>query len=160
LGIVLLALSELAACEHMPADPAPGVTTTVILLRHAERPTFGENLIEAGRARAAALPGAVANYDIAAIYSPDMVRNLDTVRPLAKQRGLKIRIVNEWDALDQMLRDYPGKTVMWVGNTGNLKKYYEELGGTGRPPLGYGDLFIVEVRGGRAVKVTESHYGK
>jgi hypothetical protein len=159
-GIVLAALSFLVGCAQMPAGPAPGVTTTVILLRHAERPTFGENLTEAGRARAAALPAAVAKYDIAAIYSPDMARNRETARPLAEARGLVIKTVNEWDALDHMLNEQPGKVVMWVGNTGNLTKIYEQLGGTGRPPVGYGDLFIVAVREGRAATVTESHFGK
>jgi len=159
-GFIPVALLALSACAPMQAGPPPGVTTTVIMLRHAERPSFGDNLTEAGRARAAALPAAVAQYDIAAIYCPDMTRNLDTARPLAKARGLKIRIVNEWEALDRMLREYPGGTVMWVGNSGNLKKHHEDLGGTGRPPLGYGDLFIIEVRDGRAVKVTESRFGK
>ncbi len=159
-GIFLLALLAVSACAQMPGEEASGPTTTLILLRHADRPTFGDVLTEAGRARAAALPAAVAQYDIAAIYCPDMKRNIDTAKPLATARGLKIRTVNEWQGLDHMLGEQPGKVVVWVGNTGNLTKMYEDLGATGRPPVGYGDLFVVEVKGGKAVKVTERHFGQ
>ena len=92
-GFVLVALSAVAGCAPVEKIRSPsGTTTTVILLRHAER--YGPDLIEEGRARAAALPAAVARYDIAAIYSPDLVRNLDTVRPLSKQRGLEITVID------------------------------------------------------------------
>jgi broad specificity phosphatase PhoE len=162
-GVFLLALSLLTACAEtgMPWDkPASDVTTTVIMVRHAERPSFGDVLTEAGRARAAALPAAVKGYDIAAIYSPDKQRNRDTARPLAAARGLEVKIVNEWDGLYHILRDHPGKVAVWVGNSGNLAQYHKDLEAPGRAPLGYGDLFVYEVRDGKAVKVTERHFGK
>lgn len=158
-GFVLVALSAVAGCASVEKIRSPsGTTTTVILLRHAER--YGLDLIKEGRARAAALPAAVARYNIAAIYSPDLIRNLDTVRPLSKQRGLKITVIDVKNVARRLVHENPGKTVMWVGNSTNLHDIYESLGGADRAPVTYGELFILEVPATGKTKVTKSRYGR
>ena len=158
-GFVLVALTAVVGCAPVEKVRSPsGTTTTVILLRHAER--YGPDLIEEGRARAAALPAAVAGYDIAAIYSPDKVRNLDTVRPLAEQRSLEIKVIEVKNVARRLVHENPGKTVVWVGNSTNLHDIYESLGGTDRAPVTYGQLFILEVPATGTTKVIKSRYGK
>ena len=140
-----------------------GYTTTVILIRHTERTLVTKQLTEAGRARAAALPAALESIDITAIYSLDKARNVDTVKPLARQRGLEIiRVPADTDVTEitrRLISDHPGKTVLWVGNTTNLDRIYTDLGGTGEPPIVYGDLFILEVPDRGETRVIKRRFG-
>jgi len=78
----MLVAGLLAGCAASPLRSSPGTTTTVILLRHADRDESTE-LNARGRERAQTLVGVVSGLGITAIYSPDVARNLDTVRPLA-----------------------------------------------------------------------------
>jgi hypothetical protein len=138
---------------------SPGTTTTVVLLRHAERTPLTAELTERGRARAAALPAAVADLKIDAIYSPNLKRNLDTAAPLARARSLNVRIIEETGIAARLVGDNPGKTVVWVGNSDNLDKVYEDLRGDGVPPVGYGDLYILKVPDKGLTTVTRTRYG-
>ncbi len=158
-GIVVLAAVLLAGCANdIIVKSPPGTTTTLILMRHAERTPLTTDLNEVGRATAAALPEAFEGTHIDAIYSPDMSRNLDTVAPLAKQRGLAVKVIDlSWVAA-RLIRENAGKTVLWVGNSGNLTRIYDDLGGEGRPPTLYGDLYIVRVPDQGPAQVTKSSY--
>ena len=138
---------------------AQGTSTTLIMLRHAERPITGTELTDKGRARAAALPAALKGTRIDVIYSPDLSRNLDTVAPLAKERGLKVKVLKiGWTAgvASRIIPPNPGKTVLWVGNHDNLTEIYEDIGAEGKPPLDYGDLFILQIPDKGPVHVTRS----
>ncbi|MCU7806429.1 MAG: histidine phosphatase family protein [Candidatus Thiodiazotropha sp. (ex Semelilucina semeliformis)] len=140
-----------------------GLTTTVVLIRHAEKTAVTKVLTEGGKKRAAALPDAVSDLDIAAIYAPNLIRNIDTAKPLAKKRNIEITIIEDnpdWKEISQRLvSEHSGKTVLWVGNRGNLIKIYSHLGGTGEPPLEYGDLYIVRVTDQGEPKVIKRHFG-
>ncbi|MEW8690236.1 MAG: histidine phosphatase family protein [Candidatus Thiodiazotropha endolucinida] len=89
-----------------------GVTTTVVLIRHAEKTAITKVLTDSGKRRAKALPEAVSDLDIAAIYSPNLVRNIDTVKPLADQRKLDITVIEDnpdWEAVThRLVSDHPG----------------------------------------------------
>ncbi|MGD2117707.1 MAG: histidine phosphatase family protein [Chromatiales bacterium] len=160
--IFLLALAGLAGCSTAIKSPE-GTTTTVILVRHAERTTFTKVLTEAGKKRAAALVRTLDGIEIDAIYSPDLVRNIDTVKPLAQQRGLTIILVDSkpdtQEVAKRLLHDHPGSTVLWVGNTTNLPSIYADLGGQGEAPMQYGDLFILNVPDKGFTKVTKKYFG-
>lgn len=160
LTILLLGLS-LSAC--MVREYAqPGSETTVILIRHAERTTVTKVLTEAGQQRALALVEAIGDMPIHAIYSPNLTRNLDTVRPLARHKGIEIQAIDkpEVDQVAKLLVDnHPGQTVLWVGNTTNLTGIYTLLGGSGDPPDNYGDLFILTVSDSDDTRVDKRHFG-
>jgi phosphohistidine phosphatase SixA len=164
-GLLVTVAVSLSGCAlYGDVKSAPGTTTTLVLLRHAERLMFGTELTDEGRARAAALPAALKGTRIDAIYSPDLTRNLDTVAPLAKQLGLQVRVIEtSWLTLiryaDQLVGDNPGKTVLWVGNTDNLKNIYEDVGGEGPPPIKYGNLYFVRIPDRGPPVVTRSRYG-
>ena len=158
----LVLATAVAGCSSRVYSPE-GFTTTVILIRHAERTLVTKELTDAGRARAAALPAALAGYDIAAIYSPDLARNVDTVEPLARMRGLAVVRLDPKTDIDEinrrLINDHPGKTVLWVGNTTNLDRIYPDLGGRGDPPVGNGDLYVLEVPDRGATRVIRSRFG-
>jgi hypothetical protein len=47
---------------------------------------------------------------------------------------------------NDILTKHGGKVVLWVGNvSGNLQAIYHCLGGEGRGPLEYGQLFVLTV---------------
>ena len=162
LGYVVLFVGGLSACQT-PLHSNSGTTTTVIMVRHAERTSFGFELTERGYENAQALVGAIGGMKIDAIYSPDLVRNLDTVRPLADHLGIKIKTVSdepiEDDIVFTFVQEHAGQTVLWVGNTTNLPGIYNLLGGKGEPPVKYGDLFIVSVTDKGTTKVVKKTWG-
>lgn len=143
----------------------PGTTTTIILTRHAERTEVTKVLTAKGQQRARDLVGAVEGLEVAAIFSPGLERNLDTVRPQAKHLGIEITVqpANSTPLVDQIVDDmlewHAGKTVLWVGNVSNLRKMYWRLGGDGEGPIGYGDLFIVTLPDTGPATIEKRHYG-
>jgi len=115
--------------------------TTLIAVRHADRE--GEELTDKGRARAEALMSALQHIKIDAIYAPGIKRNLDTAAPLAKAQGLAVQRIPTENPAARLMAAGAGKTIVWVGNKGNLQSIWDNLGAPGPAPLQYGDLFIV-----------------
>ena len=164
--LTALCLMVLVSWGCAPRLYAPADTTTqVVLIRHAERTAITKELTPGGHQRAAALPAAVEDLNIVAIYSPDLSRNIDTVKPLAETLGLDITIAAESAKIDldqvagRLVNDHPGKTVLWVGNKGNLVRLYSALGGTDEAPLEYGELFIMHVPDQGATRVEKRRFG-
>ncbi|MCF8466697.1 MAG: histidine phosphatase family protein [Sneathiella sp.] len=155
--LAILGLAFLSACSTV--NSPPGTTTTVILLRHADRTALSPDLNEKGVARAKALPAAVADLDIDVIYSPDKKRNLDTVAPLIEQRGIELRVIGVSDVAARLVTENPGKTVMWVGNTDNLQTVYGQLGGKDRQPDKYGEIAIMQIYEDGPPKIDMRHFG-
>lgn len=160
--IGLLAGLMLAGCAGTTLLPQDA-SSTVIMVRHAERTQITKELTEAGRERAAALPGALQDIPIAAIYSPDLRRNIDTAMPLSKQLGIDITLIKQdasWEEVaKRLLTEHPGSNVLWVGNRGNLIQLYALLGGPAEPPLEYGEMVILRVTGGRPTQEERRHFG-
>jgi phosphohistidine phosphatase SixA len=164
--LLILQAAILLGCAT-PTASVPGTTTTVILIRHAERTTVTSLLTERGRENAKALVQEIGDMKIRQIYSPKLSRNMDTVRPLADHLNIKITIWPEYgSALDaeafaaELLKKHAGETILWVGNTNNLPPLYYALGGNGPPPDNYGDLFILKVSDKGETKVDKRSWGK
>lgn len=150
--------------EHK-VDSESGTVTTIILIRHAERDNFFD-ITPQGRERAKALVDAVKDMGITAIYSPDLGRNLDTVKPLANHLKIDITItprINKLsvdEIIDEILSKHTGKVVLLVGNgSGNLRSLHNRLSGKGDGPYQYGELFIYTISDQGSVKVIKSRYG-
>ena len=146
------------------ADAESGNITTVILIRHVERDNFFV-LTDQGRKHAKALVDAVGSMGISAIFSPDLERNLDTVRPLANHLKIDISIIPRitLQTVDAIVADalskHQGKVVLIVGNgSGNLRALHQRLGGKGDGPYQYGDLFIYKIPGDGPVQVIKSRF--
>ncbi len=163
----ILLIAVCLVCDFGPkANAESEKTTTIILIRHADRDNFFI-LTEDGRRRAEALLEAVGDMDIKAIYSPDLQRNLDTVKPLAKHLGIDITITPriQGTVIDQIakkiLARHAGETVLIVGNgSANLRALHLRLGGTGEGPYKYGDLFIYTIPDQGPAKVIKSRFGQ
>lgn len=149
-AISLILILLISACTT-PTVPK-NAETTVIAVRHADRD--GEYLNSKGKARANALPEAVAEYQIDAIYAPDIARNIETAKPLSEALGLPITLIPKENAGAQMTRDYPDGTVIWIGNKDNLRSLWTELNAPGPAPQEYGELFVVNMRGNEPPTVT------
>ena len=103
---------------------------------------------------------------ITAIYSPNLERDLDTVKPLANHLGIDITLTPRISKpmvdkiVDDILAKHTGEVVLLVGNgSGNLRALHHRLGGTGDGPYQYGDLFIYTIPDQGPVKITKSRYG-
>ncbi len=147
-----------------PLFSPSGTTTTIILVRHAERDDTRNDsaLTPKGQQRAKDLVTALGDMGVTAIYSPNRGRNRETAQPLADHLGLKISFVEEEQLSNtrkfadtfvrQVLAKHSGGVVVWIGNRspvgiwgGNLKEIYRRLGATGNGPTRYSDLYIVTV---------------
>ena len=137
----LFAMGLLASCTapdqvKMPAD------TRLILLRHGER--VGLKLNKRGHIRAKLLVHSLADVHIDGIYSPDLERNLDTVAPLAAARNLNVRTLPASNPAARLMAKGAGKTIVWVGNKGNIASIWQALGVAGPPPLAHDDLHFID----------------
>jgi hypothetical protein len=162
----LVLLGAMSGCATGVVHSKAGTTTTVILIRHGDINEHSEVLNERGQERAKALVDAVRDMRITAIYSPDVRRNLDTVGPLAKQRGIEITLTPVVSLLvakeisQEIVTKHAGGVVLWVGNrSGNLQAVYQHLGGTGTGPVEYGDLFIMTIPDKGEAKVVRKRFG-
>jgi hypothetical protein len=159
-------LVVLAGCAADRVQSRPGTTTTVILTRHADTDPGVGQLNATGRERARALVDAVGAMRVTAIYSPNLERNLDTVKPLAGRLGIEITrtsavSVFAADAIAREILDkHAGGVVVWVGNaSGNLQAIYRRLGGSGMGPVEYGDLHVLTIPDQGPVSVVKTRYG-
>ncbi|WP_455198145.1 histidine phosphatase family protein [Kaarinaea lacus] len=161
-ALLIVFFVVLSACQTREVVK-PTEETTVIMVRHAERTIIGAVLTERGHKNARALVDVLGDMKINAIYSPDLERNLDTVRPLAKHLGIEInKMTGEWypdEVVDIITKKHAGQTVLWVGNTDNLPDIYEFLGGEGAPPVKYGDLYILTLSKNGKTSVVKKSWG-
>jgi len=96
--------------------------TTFILIRHAEKANDGTkdpDLTDAGKARALALAKVLKEVKIDAIYSTGYKRTQQTVTPLATGKNLTILQYDAMkaDAVDEMLKKFPGGTIVVSGHS-------------------------------------------
>ncbi|MGD2187860.1 MAG: histidine phosphatase family protein, partial [Desulfobacterales bacterium] len=171
--VILIGLFQIAfvSCMSGNVKSAPGTTTKIILIRHAEKTgkglVDGSYLSPAGRERSRALVSTVKDMGITAIYSPDIGRNLETVRPLSRQLGVAVTINKSLIttfAVDEMVAEilskHAGGVVLYVGNvSGNLMAMHRYLGGSGTGPGEYGEMTIFVISDKGTISVTESHFG-
>lgn len=143
------------------AKSTPSGTTTVILVRHAERDE-GENppLNQKGQERAEALATALEESGLAAIYVPDLLRNMQTARPVSERLGIPVTVLPEKltddpeGTADYVIKEifskHQGEVILFVGNQstnqmremGSLQQMYMSLGGKEVPLTRYTDMYI------------------
>lgn len=103
-------------------------TTTIILMRHAEKDTSVQGstqmqadpkLSDAGLARAARIPEVLKAYKPDAIYSTNFIRTKSTVTPLATKVGKEIQVYDHRNlkGFAEELLKMDGKTVVVAGHS-------------------------------------------
>jgi broad specificity phosphatase PhoE len=134
---------------------AQSKTTVVILVRHAEKaaaPADDPPLTEAGAARAKALVAALANVNVQAVITTELMRTRETARPLAEARGLSPETVHSGPrdahakAVADAVRAHAGQTVLVVGHSNTVPAIIAALGGPRLPDIcdtQYSNLFVM-----------------
>jgi len=181
--LLLTTLGVLSGCalgsSSYEVKSLPGTTTTFILVRHAEKESndVASPLSAKGRKRAQALVDEIVPLGVTAIYCPALRRNKETVQPLAERLNLEIRTVAGWrlmntrrfadDFVQKTMAEHAGGVVLWAGNSSavgdlgsNLQELYQRLGGQGRGPHAYHDLFVIAVRDNGAINIQKKQYGQ
>lgn len=137
------------------------VATTVLLVRHAERPPGADpDLNDMGRARAESLSTLLANYGVDAIIHTQYRRTQQTAAPLARRTGLTPIIVpatgTEADharAVIRQLDALPGRTVLYVGHSNTVPVILAQMGIAPARTIAdneYDSVFLVRRIGGRS----------
>lgn len=149
-------------------------TTTVILVRHAEKETgnpLNQNppLTARGRERAQALAQLLRGRHVDAILTTDLDRTRQTAAPLAQALGIRpgeTHMGHDSDAAARLavdsIRAHPGQTVLVVGHTTTVPRIIALLGGQRMGDIcesAYSNVFTVTLRPNRAAEVTQAHYG-
>jgi Fructose-2,6-bisphosphatase len=143
------------AFDHQESD-TPSVAAVaapmhgrLVLLRHADRDPSETDLNAIGRARAAALPDALADLPLDAIFMTGFQRNADTAAPLAQLRALAPRVLEDNAELPRALAEAAsGRNAIWIGNVGNLSHLWDAYRLPGRGPIEYGDIAVLTAENG------------
>ena len=162
LSAVLL-LFTLPVAAALAGEPCDG-TTTIIVVRHAERPAGVDTLDATGFARADDLAGVCRSAGIGAIYHSNTVRTRLTAAPAARLLGIT---PVEYPATDfdtligDIFTKHCGGTVLVVGHSNTVGRIIAAAGGPSMPDLAddeFDNLFVLQVRGD-AADLLHLHYG-
>jgi 2,3-bisphosphoglycerate-dependent phosphoglycerate mutase len=146
-----------------------GATTTVILVRHAEKVTEGSPadpaLTDAGRSRAAELVHVLRDAGIDAIYTTPFVRTRTTAAPLAET--LKLQAVETKAGAEEMVarirREHAGETVLVVGHSNSTPALARAFGIEAVPDIAdaweFDNLFVITFRGDEPPHFVRLRYG-
>lgn len=167
LGAALIVLLAAAGCAP---SRSPARTTTILLVRHAERDDGSLN--EAGLERAAELAHVARKAGVTAIYTTDTERTRQTAQPLADALALDPLIYGnstpeQIEAFAADLKaNHAGEVVLVVSHNPTVSTIIDALGGdAGECSIGtaydeYDDLCVVTLHGADAVEVVNLQYGR
>jgi broad specificity phosphatase PhoE len=155
------------------ARPIADTTTTVIVVRHAEKeavPADDPPLTAVGEARAAALLESVQGAGVGAIYSTRYKRTRSTVTPLAEKLGVPITVFEPPPAARnygelyaaEILAKHRGKVVLVVGHSNTVPNVLRGFGIQDPPALtdaDYDNLFIVTIPEAGPARLVRAKYG-
>lgn len=145
-------------------------TTTIVLVRHAERPPGADpDLSPEGRQRAGDLARALERADVRAIFHTTFKRTRQTAESLAARTGVTLTEVpvaadataHVTDVVQRMLA-FGGKTVVYVGHSNTVPAVIAALGITPAPTIPeteYNHFYIVTKRKG-STGLVEVRYGR
>ncbi len=145
-------------------------TTTVIVLRHAEKADNGKdtNLSTDGLLRADELRKTLSPVNVNAVYSTPYNRTKQTVTPLATEKKITI---TEYQAnkpseelVSELLAAHHGKTVVIVGHSNTVPEILKALTQNAfTAAIGehqFDNLFVVTLNDGQKPEVVTMKYGK
>ncbi|RAU82345.1 histidine phosphatase family protein [Pontibacter arcticus] len=132
--------TSVPAANNNTTDSTQAGTTTIYVVRHAEKDTSDSknqdpNLSEAGRKRANALRDLYDQEAIAAFYATKYVRTSQTLQPLAAVKKMEIRTYegHDFEGLkQQIMQNHKGKTVFVAGHSNTVLSIIKAFGAT--PP--------------------------
>jgi broad specificity phosphatase PhoE len=148
-------------------------TTTIVLVRHAERPPGTDpDLLPEGRERAGHLAQALARADVRAIFHTTFKRTRQTAESLAIKVGVPLTEVpfagggqesaHANDVVRRIMGSFAGRTVVYVGHNTTVPAIIAALGITPAPTIPdtvFNRFFVVTKRKG-ATGLIEVKYGR
>ena len=161
--------------DLIPAFPGrgPQSTTTVIVVRHAEK-AVGQgddpHLSDAGEARAEALARSLEDAGVTAVITTQWVRTAETAEPTAREAGASPEVVPVvWNSIPRnaadvaaAVRRHPGEVVLVVGHSNTVPDIVAALG-VERPAeicdSEYDRMEIVSMEADGNARLIESRYG-
>jgi broad specificity phosphatase PhoE len=163
-------VASTAALIALAASTLAAQTTTVILVRHAEKaaqPAADPPLTAEGEARAKDLWDAVKDAGINAIISTQFARTKSTVQPTAAALGLTPEIVSAGGAshmadVAAAVKKHAGHTVLVVGHSNTVPGIIAALGAK-KPAdicdLEYDNLYVVTLAPDGKANLVRGKYG-
>jgi broad specificity phosphatase PhoE len=110
-------------------------TTTVVMVRHAERGAGADPaLTAAGQARATLLAGMLQDANLGAVFVTDTQRSRQTGMPAAQGAGLVPTVYNATDAaalVAAIRAGYPGRAVLVVAHSNTVDDIAAAVGAAG-----------------------------
>ena len=144
-------------------------TTTLIIVRHAERDNSGADpaLNAAGLARATELARLLSQVPVAAIYSTPFNRTRQTVQPLATAKGISITEYDPTKPYPQLLTEVSSsahsRVAVIVGHSNTVPEMLKELSkNTFNVTITedkYDNLFIVSLPDKLSARMTHLKFG-
>jgi len=175
---------QLLAAAGLLLAPGPGVraeaeaetgagTVTVVIVRHAEKVDDSRDppLSDAGRERARALAGVLADAGLDAAWASQYLRTQATAAPAADAAGIDVRIAPiEGDIADwarqfsrTLIERHRGQTVLVVGHSNTVPVLVGVLCGCDVDALAdtdYDRLFIVQRSARGEAGLIQARYGR
>ena len=141
-------------------------TNQIYIVRHAEKSTEPANdphLSIEGKVRAETLKSLLKDKNITAIFSTSTKRTVETATPLSSLINIPIQYYGN-DTLQKFLQMVSGlkKNALIVGHSNTCIAMLNELDLphtiTSIPDNGYENIFIIKVKKGKPLKITETLY--
>jgi broad specificity phosphatase PhoE len=157
LAAVLVVCAALGAWWWLRCGPA----TTLLIVRHADRPTDGSDaLTPAGMQRAQDLVRVAQKAGVLAVYRTNTNRSRDTAQPLATALGLTPVIYDMKDVrgvVAAIFAEHRGETVFVVAHSDTTPQIIAEAGGPVLPEIArdeFDDLSVLTACSCRRGKAT------
>lgn len=164
LDTVFISLTDTLTLTEFIQDTA----TTFILVRHAETTGVGSNpsLSAAGQLRAEALRRALGNVPLAAVFSTNFNRTMQTAQPVADDQTLAVENYDAFSLhpfVDGVLVDHHAQAVLVVGHSNTTPDLLNVLIGSNVystfSESEYDNLFVVTVFEKGRSEVVHLKYG-
>jgi broad specificity phosphatase PhoE len=144
-----------------------GTSNKIYIVRHAERgidPLNDPHITAMGKQRAETLKDILKDKNIGYIFSTQTNRTLETATPLSNSNNISIRVYKN-DTLSNFLQmlTHLEKNILVVGHSNTILPMLDglHLPHTIKniPDSSYGNMFIVKVKNGKAIRLKETTYG-
>ncbi len=179
---VVLVLASTGANARATNDPSDALrehldTTTVFLVRHAEKAAPGDpefdprdpadpRLTAAGRARAEALARTLEEAGVTAVFASEFARTQQTVAPLAARVGLEVTVhpARDTAGLAKLVAGaHAGGVVVISGHSNTVPALVEALGAGTVAPIEeaweYDNLYVVTIEAPGKALVSTLKFG-
>ncbi|MBK8284850.1 MAG: histidine phosphatase family protein [Ahniella sp.] len=161
--------AALAACSGTSIQPEP-ITTTVVILRHAEKAADSDDpgLTEAGRIRAESIANRFCRDGLRAAHATQYQRTQQTAEPCARVAGRSVQVTTlskdfeaDAKALRATILAAPGGKVLVVGHSNTVPILVNAFTGVVVAPIGeqeYDRWFEVTLDADGQGRLVETRY--